>query len=219
MKIACCKKIAYTSGSTNVIGYIMKIIFQTVTFIIWTFLLGCNDHSNEMKNASNSASKQDTAKRDLFLKKPDTIAVKKLGFYTVQGDSLLVPPFEIEISLSSKAKERIVNSKETIIIDVFLEGTPKNSSKVHLEEDGSFYVGSAKREISYGQVARFDNLKFPRKIYNQLADKDVDLTVNVYTGRKSSQDNLITGDFLGDKVSNIINKRFTMNEKLIFGDD
>jgi hypothetical protein len=145
--------------------------------------------------------------------------VKKLGFYTLQGDSVVVPPFEIEVALSSKAKERIVNSNETIVIDVFLEGIPKDSSKVHLEEDGSFYVGSAEREIIYGQVASFDNLKFPKKIYDQLADKDVELNLNVYTGRKSSQNNLITGDALFDKISNVINKRFTLNEKLIYGDD
>lgn len=99
----------------------------------------------------------------------------------LEGDSVLVPPFEIEVALSSKAKDRIVNSNETIIINVFLEGTPKNPSRVHLEEDGSFYVGSAKREITYGQIARIDNLKFPKKIYDQLADKDVDLNLDVYT--------------------------------------
>jgi hypothetical protein len=56
-------------------------------------------------------------------------------------------------------------------------------------------------------------------MYDELADKDVDLNLNVYTGRKSSQFNLITGDLLFDKLSNVINKRFTLNEKLIYGDD
>jgi hypothetical protein len=187
-----------------------------LTVFILTFLFSCK--SPDTPNVK-SASSEDTANKDTSIKRSDTTPVKKLGFYILEGDSLVVPPFEIEVKLSPKAKERIVNSNETIIIDVFLEGTPKNPSKAHLEEDGSFFVGTAKREISYGQIARFDNLKFPKKIYDQLADKDVDLTVNVYTGRKSSQDNLITGGFLGDKVSNVINKRFTMNEKLIYNDD
>jgi hypothetical protein len=182
---------------------------------LFTFLFSCK--SPDIPKIKTPA-RQDAISKAITLKKSDTTAVKKLGFYMLQGDSVLVPPFEIEISLSSKAKERIINTNETIIIDVFLEGTPKNPSKVHLEEDGSFFVGSAKREISYGQIASFDNLKFPKKIFDQLAYKDVDLTVNVYTGRKSSPDNLITGDFIGDKVINVINKHFTMNEKLIYGD-
>jgi hypothetical protein len=192
-----------------------------MTKFIWTgfplaILFSCSSPDTPK---IKSASKQQSANNNTILKKIDTTPIKKLGFYTQQGDSVLVPPFEIEVALSPKAKERIINSNETIVIDVFLEGTPKNPSKAHLEEDGSFYVGAAKREISYGQIARFDNLKFPKKIYDQLADKDVDVTVNIYTGRKSSQNNLISGDFLGDKVSNVINKRFTMNEKLISGDD
>ncbi|MGN6163021.1 MAG: hypothetical protein ACTHOF_00635 [Flavisolibacter sp.] len=148
------------------------------TVFILTFLLSC---SSSDRPKIKSASRQDTANKDTFLKQLDTTPVKKLGFYMLEGDSVLVPPFEIEVALSSKAKDRIVNSNETIIINVFLEGTPKNPSRVHLEEDGSFYVGSAKREITYGQIARIDNLKFPKKIYDQLADKDVDLNLDVYT--------------------------------------
>jgi hypothetical protein len=179
-------------------------------------LFSCNSHDAlKVKNAS----KQNTANKTISLEKRDTTPIKKLGFYTLQGDSLFVPPFEIEVVLSPKAKNRIVNSHETIIVAVFLEGKPKDPSKVHLEEDGSFYVGSAKKEIIYGQIAKIDNLKFPKKIYDELVDKDVDLNLSVYTGRKSSQNNLIAGDALFDKVSNIINKRFILNEKLIYGDD
>lgn len=166
-----------------------------------------------------NVSTQHTTKREVPVKSSDTTSIKKLGFYTLKGHSVVVPPFEIEVSLSPKAKNRIVDSNETIVIHVFLEGIPKDPTKAHLEEDGSFYVGAAKKEIVYGQVARFDNLKFPKKIYDQLADKDVDLTVNIYTGRKSSQNNLITGDFLSDKTSNVINRHFTLKQKLIWGDD
>lgn len=167
--------------------------------------------TNSETHSPDSKHKQDTA--------GNPIAAKKLGLYTLEGDSVVVPPFEIEVLLSPNAKERIVSGNETIIVAAFLQGTPKDPSKAQLAEDGSFFVGSAEREISYGQIAGFDKLKFSKKIYDQLADKDVDLTVNIYTGRRSSPNNLITGDFLSDKVSHIINKRFTLNYKLIDGDD
>jgi hypothetical protein len=168
---------------------------------------------------TKNASSQDILTKKTSLEKPDKASLKRIGFYTLNGDSVVVPPFEIEIALSPKAKERIVNSNETIIVDISLEGIPKDSSNAHFEEDGSFYVGSFKKEISYGQIARFDNLKFSRKIYDQLADKDVDLSVNVYSGRKSSSNNLLNVDFLSDKVSNIINRHFTLKGKLIYGDN
>lgn len=187
-----------------------------LTVLILAVLFSCKSNDTPQ---TKSTSSQDASTKNISSEKQDTVALKKLGFYTLDSDSVVVPSFEIEISLSPKAKERIVNSNETIVVDIFLEGIPKDSSKVHLEEDGSFYVGSSKKEISYGQIARFDNLKFSKKISDQLADKDVDLTVNVYTGRKSSQNNLLNVDFLSDKVSNIINKHFTLKGKLIYGDD
>ncbi len=187
-----------------------------LTILILTVLFSCNSNNTTL---TRDASNQDTLTKKISAEKPDTALFKKLGFYILDGDSILVPPFEIEISLSPKAKERIVDSNETIIVDISLEGTPKDSSKVRLEEDGSFYVGSSTKEISYGQIARFDHLKFPKKIYDQLADKDVDLSVNVYSGRKSSPNNLLNVDFLSDKVSNIINRHFTLKGKLIYGDD
>ena len=187
-----------------------------LTVSILTVLYSCNsNNTTQTKNASS----QDTLTKKISAEEQDAALLKKIGFYTLDGDSLVVPPFEIEISLSPKAKERIVDSNETIIVDISLEGTPKDSSKVHLEEDGSFYVGSSTKEISYGQIARFDHLKFPKKIYDQLADKDVDLSVNVYSGRKSSPNNLLNVDFLSEKISNIINRHFTLKGKLIYGDD
>jgi hypothetical protein len=190
------------------------MIKYLLTALILTVLSSCN--SNNTIDAK-SGSRPDSVNKKISAEKPGSASFKKIGFYTLVGDSVIVPPFEIEISLSPKAKKRITDSSETIIVDVLLSGTPKDSS--NLDEMGSFFVGSAEREITYGQIARFDNVKFPKKMYDELADKDVDLNLNVYTGRKSSQFNLITGDLLFDKLSNVINKRFTLNEKLIYGDD
>ena len=69
------------------------------------------------------------------------------------------------------------------------------------------------------ETARIDNLKYPREIFDQLADKDVDLSVNVFSGRKSSPDNLLDCEGLFDKVSKVANNRFTLKGKLIYGDD
>jgi hypothetical protein len=184
--------------------------------IIFSLLYSCNSSST---TRSEDAGPKDSSTTPITTTKAaDTPGLKKIGFYTIEGDSLIVPPFEIEILLSPKTKARI-GTKETIIVDIFLQGTPKDPSKAHIEEDGSFYVGDARKEITYGELARFENLKISKKIYDQLADKDPDLTVNVYTGRKTSDDNLITGDFLSDKLSNVINRHFKLYHKLINGDE
>src|ERR1700733_944285 len=112
--------------------------------LIFLILYPCNsDKTRQIKRNSG----QDSSVKKILAKVSDTPSLKKLGLYTIEGDSLLVQPFEIEISLSPKAKERIVNTGETIIIDILLDGVPKDSSKSNLAEDGSFYVGSAIKEI------------------------------------------------------------------------
>jgi len=186
----------------------MKITL--LPFLFLAILVSCNAPENKGK---------DSVSADTLTKAQAALAEKKEGIYIVEGDSLRVPAFDVQIELSEKAKQRIVGKGESIVVDVFLEGNPKPGSRAKLEEDGSFFLGSVKREIRYGQTAHIDDLKLPKQLYDQLDDKDADLTVNIYTGRHTSPDNLITGDFLGDKVSKIAGRNFLLKYKLIYGDE
>jgi hypothetical protein len=142
--------------------------------------------------------------------------IPNFSYFMFDKDSVTVLPFEIEVNLNPKAKDKIIDSKETIIINVSLTGTPKDTSLY--SEDGQFYVASAEKEITYGEVAKFDNIKFSKKMFDQLTDKDVYLTAFVYSGRKSSPNNLLDCNIIADSVSDVVNKKFTITGKLI-GDD
>lgn len=145
---------------------------------------------------------------------------QRLGSYLIEsGDSLLVDPFEMEVSLSEKAKELILNSNETIVISFYYYGYPKDKKYANSETDGTLYLVGGKKEITYGQIARFENVKISKKDYEHLIDKDFEVNVNIYSGRKSSQNNLLNCEPLFDKISNVANKRFTSNCKLIYGDE
>ena len=184
----------------------MKLLL--LTLLIVTGLISCD----APKPANPGSDKDSLAATDSAGK---TSMDSTRQIYSFEGDSVVVAPFQITIEFSEKAKKKIVDGKETIIVAVFLDGTPKDSATAHFEDDGSFYVGDIQKEISYDQVLRITDLKFSKKIYDQLGDKDANLTVNIYTGRKSSRNNLITGDLLAGKVSEIANKNFTLKYKLI----
>jgi hypothetical protein len=159
--------------------------------------------------------------------KPDTFsnnylvdtAFQQKKYLRSDRDSIIVNPFEIEIELTDKAKERITSSNETIVISIFYYGYPKDEKDANSENDGTLYLAGAEKEITYGQIARFENVKISKIDYDKLIDKDFDLNLNVYSGRKSSQHNLLNCEPLFDKVSNVANKRFTLKGKLIFGDE
>ena len=190
------------------------IQLSTTILFFFTWLLSCTSNDKQVK----SELPKDTASVITNYKDSGAASIDSTAkYFKIGKDSITVLPFEIAIELSSKAKARIVNSKETIIVDVTLTGTPKNKKLV--SEDGQFYVASVEQEITYGQLAKFDKIKFSRKVYDQLTDKDVDINVYFYSGRKSSKDNLLSGDLLSDKISNVVNKQFTLKGKLIYGDN
>jgi hypothetical protein len=176
-----------------------------------TILLSCTVNDRKTK----SELPKDTSPVIVNHRGGDTIS--SVSYFKIDKDSITVLPFEIAITLSQKAKDKVIDGKETIIINVSLTGTPKDTTLY--SEDGEFYVASSEKEITYGQVARFDNIKFSKKIFNQLTDKNVYITVFFYSGRKSSKDNLLSGDILSDRISNVVNKQFELKGKLIYEDD
>ncbi|HEV8506544.1 MAG TPA: hypothetical protein VGQ53_14130 [Chitinophagaceae bacterium] len=188
-----------------------KGLLKTLAIII--LLSSCSN--NNGYNPNNLTT--DTAAATSNNKNADSSA--SVGYLKIIGDAVVLSPFEIEVGLSPKASEKIMADKETIIISIYFTGIPKDSSTAKFEEDGSFYVASVDKEIQYGQVARFDSIRIPLRIFDQLRNKDIDLGVNVYSGRKSSQSNLLNCEPLFDKISNVANKRFILKGKLIYGDD
>lgn len=188
-----------------------KVLSTTLAIII--LLSSCSNNNGQ--NTNNRTT--DTAAVISNNKNADSSA--GVGYLKIIDDAVILSPFEIEVSLSPKAREKIIADKETIIISIYFTGIPKDSSTAKFEEDGSFYVASAEKELLYGQVARFDSIRIPKIIYDQLSNKDIDLGVNVYSGRKSSQNNLLNCEPLFDKISNVVNKRFILKGKLIYGDD
>lgn len=186
-----------------------KTLFLGLTVVFFA----CNDAD---KSAGGHPSKHTGADSLTNNTSPNTA---KTSQPIIGKDSVTIPPFEVHLVLSNKAKDRIVSTHETIIFRVVVGGTPKKKARVHLEEDGSFFLASSEHEVQYGQPVRFENIKFARKLYDQLADKDFEVTVNIYSGRKSSPDNLIDCDFVFGKISEVANKQFTVKGKLIYGDD
>lgn len=136
------------------------------------------------------------------------------NLYKMEGNEYIIPTFEIEVSNSVKAGQTLADQKETIIVSAFFNGDPINEKD--LEEDGQMFI--AKKEIELtgdNRIAKFEGLKFSKAMYDKLADKDITLLINVYSGRKSSSDNLLDCGIVEANVSKLINKRFTVGCKLI----
>ncbi|CCH02305.1 hypothetical protein FAES_4306 [Fibrella aestuarina BUZ 2] len=174
-------------------------------FAIALFVAACSSRTERNNTATDS---------------PKTTAIASdIGYYQLDGDSVVIPRVTIALQLSPKAEAKLKADKETVIVAAFFSGTPKDTTSQEFLESGEVGVKDQKIELTTARVATFENLKFARKDYDALADKDIRLLVNVYSGRRSSPDNLLDCGIVEGPMSDLRGKRLPITGKLIYGDD
>ena len=136
--------------------------------------------------------------------------------YGVQGNDLVIPPFEIEVHSNARADKTLAKRKETIIVSAMFWATPVDPREKAKGENGM--VSVLKKDIELRgdkHIARFEGLKFDKNLLKKIEDRDINLLINIFSGRKSSQDNLLDCGILEMKASQFANKRFVLGCRLI----
>jgi hypothetical protein len=134
------------------------------------------------------------------------------------GDSIEIPEFEVSIDLSDNAEQKLASDHESIIVMAFFTGIPldkipaKHKDKLDADE---LFLRSYSVELTDKRTAIFKGIKFHKELYSLLADTDIDLLINVYSGRRAGPYNILSCDILQDKMSNVAGKTFTLTGKLI----
>jgi len=100
--------------------------------------------------------------------------------------------FKVNITLSEKARQTLVQSKETIIVAGYASGTPKQGAlKKYVNEMGTINLGEIRAEIAPGESASFGDVALLKDHLEQTDGQDPELLINVFSGRKSSENNLL----------------------------
>jgi hypothetical protein len=106
------------------------------------------------------------------------------------------PGFRVNVKLSDKAMQKLVQSKETIIVAGYISGNPKKgAAKKYADETGMINLGEIRCEIVPGESASFGEVKLPRELLAHTDGQDPGLNINVFSGRRSSVDNLLDCSF------------------------
>ncbi|MEO6843686.1 MAG: hypothetical protein ABI184_00865 [Ginsengibacter sp.] len=184
-------------------------------FLVFTLLfLGACTNSNN--NNHPNAITPDEKPGNSDLKRSD---VTEFGYFKPDGDSLIIPTFEIEVNLSPKAKAKLSKNNETIIVSASFIGMPKDTTSEDFKNSGQIGIAGKDIEIRNDSIAKFENIRFSKSLYDSLADKDIQLLINVFSGRHSSPDNLLNCGIIQEKMSKVKGKIFTIDCKLIYGED
>jgi len=100
--------------------------------------------------------------------------------------------FTVKVTFSQKAMDKLVPSKETVIVVGYLYGFPKaGTPKRDIDEVGQVDLGEVKQEIAPAALATFDRVKPDQALMKWINDQGLQILINVYSGRKSSPNNLL----------------------------
>lgn len=102
------------------------------------------------------------------------------------------PGFTVDVTLSDKAMKKLVASKETVIAAGYITGNPrKGALKKYVSEMGDIDLGQIQVEFQPGKSGKFGEIKLKPDARAQTDGTDPQIDINVFSGRKSSKDNLI----------------------------
>ena len=169
-------------------------------------------------SCNDSDEKHDTTGGDTTAtsdpKSKDSV-VPRNDLLTIIGDSVEIPSFEIEISLSDKANAKLKKEKESIKVAAYFSGIPKDTTEPEYLKSGDYPLANAERELIDTRTVKFENVRFPKSLYESLASKNITLLINVFSGRRASNLNFLNVDILQDSMSAIKGKHFVLKGKLI----
>ncbi|PXY02339.1 hypothetical protein DF185_06740 [Marinifilum breve] len=154
---------------------------------------------------------------------PNKITIDRLSNSQLSSDTSFIylamdvklPTFEIELDLSDRAEKELQELQETIIVQAYFRGIPIDKENEEYIEWGHVDVGGCRIELESKRIACFSDIKIPKYIVDKLEDLNVEVLINVFSGRRSSQFNILDVNILQEPINDIKGKKFTLRGKLI----
>lgn len=156
----------------------MKKFADNSVFVVALALMiaGCNDKPTDAPNPSASVVKPMSA----------AAAPPPVG--------AALHDFIVDVTLSPAAKKRMSEGGETIVVSASYFGWPLPAAEDKADDVGQIDMGGAEQEFSEPARAAFDDKGF-RADRLDLLKGEPQVNVNTYSGRKTSDDNLLACDF------------------------
>jgi hypothetical protein len=124
--------------------------------------------------------------------------------------------FTVKITYSDKAMATLVAGKETVIVAGYLTASPiAGTPKQYVDRMGEIGLGEVDREIAPGAIATFSNVKPTVAMMKWVDSQGPQLLINVYSGRKSSPNNLLDCGIYEGSLSAIQGQSIPISCKLI----
>ena len=119
---------------------------------------------------------------------------------------LAVPEFSISVKLSETAQKKLRGMHESVLVIAYFDGDPLPGKGKDNSPMRGVVLGNDEKLVDANNVATFDDTKISQSNWNDLADKDFYVTINVVSARKASKDNLLDCDVPIGRISTFVGK-------------
>lgn len=126
-----------------------------------------------------------------------------------------VPSFDVNVTLSPTASKHLKNTKETIIISTELFGMPTKKHEDMASSEGRINLGYERTEINSSGTYKLSNLIIDGDYLPWIKSSDYYLNINVSSGRRSSEYNMLNCNFFEDHIGIAVKNEIQIKCKLL----
>ena len=128
--------------------------------------------------------------------------------------------FSVVVQLSAAARKKLIDGKETIIVAAYFTGHPKQGTEARYLDikSGDIDLGDVKQEIHPGETAVFGELNLNPDALGRIDSQGPHLLINIYSGRRSSKNNLLSCDLYDGSFESIHGRTIAIHCQLITED-
>lgn len=102
------------------------------------------------------------------------------------------PGFTVKLTFSDNSSKTLLARKETVVVAAYIWGAPKSGApKRYVDKMGQVDLGEVDSEVAPDKYAAFGDFKLKKDALQQVDSHGPQLLINVYSGRKSSPNNLL----------------------------
>jgi hypothetical protein len=132
-----------------------------------------------------------------------------------QQDQPIIFAFDVRITLSDLAAERLRTTREGIVVSAYYTGAPLPSAENRANQIGTIDLGAENREVIGAEgLVRITGKKIDLRRLDWIKGP-VMLNVNVYSARRTNPDNILSCDFFDGKLSSAVRTPPTLHCTLI----
>ena len=114
----------------------------------------------------------------------------------------IAPNFQVQVTLSSKAAAALAKANETIIVVAYFYGLANWNGKFLQDQMGQIYVAPSQQvELRRQGIASFTGPRYDANLLKYMAHNYFEVLINVFSGRRTSKDNLLGCTIFEDSIS------------------